>query len=106
VRGEVGRCGFVNNLGDARARLAIDRARPSARYGFITNPRAPYGATIRRCSRSPFQDQRLARRRGSPPAPSVYARPRAEAPHDRARHHRETNGAELTDGCSVTLIKT
>ncbi len=40
---------FVNNLGDERAHLAIDRERGlSARYGFLTNPPRTYGATVRK----------------------------------------------------------
>jgi iron complex outermembrane receptor protein len=40
---------FVNNLGDERARLAIDRERGlRARYGFLTNPPRTYGATLRK----------------------------------------------------------
>ncbi|HYG26428.1 MAG TPA: TonB-dependent receptor, partial [Caulobacteraceae bacterium] len=40
---------FVNNLGDERARLSIDRERGlGARYGFLTNAPRTYGATIRR----------------------------------------------------------
>ncbi len=40
---------FVNNLGDERARLAIDRERGlRARYGFLTNPPRTYGATVRK----------------------------------------------------------
>jgi iron complex outermembrane receptor protein len=40
---------FVNNLGDERAKLAIDRERGlRARYGFLTNPPRTVGATIRR----------------------------------------------------------
>jgi len=40
---------FVNNLGDERAKLAIDRERGlRARYGFLTNPPRTYGATIRK----------------------------------------------------------
>jgi iron complex outermembrane receptor protein len=40
---------FVNNLGDERAKLSIDRERGlRARYGFITNPPRTYGATVRR----------------------------------------------------------
>jgi len=40
---------FVNNLGDARARLAIDRERGlRARYGFLTNQPRTYGVTLRR----------------------------------------------------------
>jgi iron complex outermembrane receptor protein len=41
--------GFVNNLGDERARLAIDRERGlRARYGFLTNPPRTYGVTARK----------------------------------------------------------
>ena len=41
--------GFINNLGDERAWLAIDRERGlRARYGFITNPPRTYGATVRK----------------------------------------------------------
>ena len=40
---------FVNNLGDERAKLSIDRERGlRARYGFLTNPPRTYGATVRR----------------------------------------------------------
>ena len=40
---------FVNNLGDERARLAIDRERGlRARYGFLTNPPRTWGATVRK----------------------------------------------------------
>ena len=40
---------FVNNLGDERARLAIDRERGlRARYGFLTNPPRTYGVTVRK----------------------------------------------------------
>jgi iron complex outermembrane receptor protein len=40
---------FVNNLGDERAHLAIDRERGlRARYGFLTNPPRTYGATVRK----------------------------------------------------------
>ncbi|WP_293676024.1 TonB-dependent receptor [uncultured Phenylobacterium sp.] len=40
---------FVNNLGDERAKLSIDRERGlRARYGFITNPPRTYGATVRK----------------------------------------------------------
>ena len=40
---------FVNNLGDERAKLAIDRERGlSARYGFLTNAPRTYGATVRK----------------------------------------------------------
>lgn len=40
---------FVNNLGDERAKLAIDRERGlRARYGFLTNPPRTYGATVRK----------------------------------------------------------
>jgi iron complex outermembrane receptor protein len=40
---------FVNNLGDERAKLSIDRERGlRARYGFITNPPRTVGATVRR----------------------------------------------------------
>lgn len=50
VRGENWEvAGFVNNLGDERAKLAIDRERGlRARYGFLTNAPRTYGATIRR----------------------------------------------------------
>jgi iron complex outermembrane recepter protein len=41
--------GFVNNLGDERARLAIDRERGlRARYGFLTNAPRTYGVTARK----------------------------------------------------------
>lgn len=40
---------FVNNLGDERAKLAIDRERGlRARYGFLTNPPRTYGMTFRK----------------------------------------------------------
>jgi iron complex outermembrane recepter protein len=40
---------FVNNLGDERAKLAIDRERGlRARYGFLTNAPRTYGATFRK----------------------------------------------------------
>ncbi len=40
---------FVNNLGDERAKLAIDRERGlRARYGFLTNAPRTYGATLRK----------------------------------------------------------
>ncbi len=40
---------FVNNLGDERAHLAIDRERGlRARYGFLTNQPRTYGATVRK----------------------------------------------------------
>ena len=40
---------FINNLGDERARLAIDRERGlRARYGFLTNPPRTYGVTVRK----------------------------------------------------------
>jgi len=40
---------FVNNLGDERAKLSIDRERGlRARYGFVTNPPRTWGATLRR----------------------------------------------------------
>jgi iron complex outermembrane receptor protein len=40
---------FVNNLGDERAHLAIDRERGlRARYGFLTNPPRTYGVTVRK----------------------------------------------------------
>ncbi len=40
---------FVNNLGDERAHLAVDRERGlRARYGFLTNPPRTYGATVRK----------------------------------------------------------
>lgn len=40
---------FVNNLGDERAKLSIDRERGlRARYGFLTNPPRTYGATVRK----------------------------------------------------------
>ncbi|MFZ5719651.1 MAG: TonB-dependent receptor [Pseudomonadota bacterium] len=40
---------FVNNLGDERARLSIDRERGlRARYGFLTNAPRTFGATVRR----------------------------------------------------------
>jgi iron complex outermembrane receptor protein len=40
---------FVNNLGDERARLALDRERGlRARYGFLTNPPRTYGVTLRK----------------------------------------------------------
>ncbi|RAK67422.1 TonB-dependent receptor [Phenylobacterium kunshanense] len=40
---------FVNNLGDERAKLSIDRERGlRARYGFITNAPRTYGATFRK----------------------------------------------------------
>ncbi|WP_397422760.1 hypothetical protein [Phenylobacterium sp.] len=40
---------FINNVGDERARLAIDRERGlRARYGFLTNPPHTYGATVRK----------------------------------------------------------
>ncbi|MBL8771704.1 MAG: TonB-dependent receptor [Phenylobacterium sp.] len=40
---------FVNNLGDERAKLAIDRERGlRARYGFLTNAPRTWGATLRR----------------------------------------------------------
>jgi iron complex outermembrane receptor protein len=40
---------FVNNLGDERAKLAIDRERGlRARYGFLTNPPRTVGATFRK----------------------------------------------------------
>ena len=40
---------FVNNIGDERARLAIDRERGlRARYGYLTNPPRTYGATVRK----------------------------------------------------------
>jgi iron complex outermembrane recepter protein len=40
---------FVNNLGDERARLAIDRERGlRARYGFLVNPPRTYGLTLRK----------------------------------------------------------
>jgi iron complex outermembrane receptor protein len=50
VRGEGWEvAGFVNNLGNERAHLAIDRERGlRARYGFITNPPRTYGATVRK----------------------------------------------------------
>jgi iron complex outermembrane receptor protein len=41
--------GFVNNLGDERAKLAIDRERGlRARYGFLTNPPRTYGVQVRK----------------------------------------------------------
>ena len=41
--------GFVNNLTDERAKLAIDRERGlRARYGYLTNPPRTYGITVRR----------------------------------------------------------
>lgn len=50
VRGEGWEvAGFINNLGDERAHLAIDRERGlRARYGFITNPPRTFGATVRK----------------------------------------------------------
>ena len=40
---------FVNNLGDERAHLALDRERGfRARYGFLTNPPRTYGLTLRK----------------------------------------------------------
>jgi iron complex outermembrane recepter protein len=40
---------FVNNLGDERARLAVDRERGlRARYGFLVNPPRTYGVTLRK----------------------------------------------------------
>lgn len=50
VRGEGWEmAGFVNNLGDERARLSIDRERGlRARYGFQTNAPRTYGVTLRR----------------------------------------------------------
>jgi iron complex outermembrane receptor protein len=50
VRGETWEAAaFVNNLGDERAHLAIDRERGlRARYGFLTNPPRTYGATVRK----------------------------------------------------------
>lgn len=40
---------FVNNLGDERAWLSIDRERGlRARYGFLTNPPRTYGITLRK----------------------------------------------------------
>ena len=40
---------FINNVGDERAKLAIDRERGlRARYGFLTNPPRTYGATVRK----------------------------------------------------------
>ena len=40
---------FVNNLGDERAHLSIDRERGlRARYGFVTNPPRTFGATVRK----------------------------------------------------------
>jgi iron complex outermembrane receptor protein len=40
---------FVNNLGDERAKLSIDRERGlRARYGFLTNQPRTYGATVRK----------------------------------------------------------
>jgi len=50
VRGEDWEvAGFVNNLGDERAHLAIDRERGlRARYGFLTNPPRTYGAMVRK----------------------------------------------------------
>lgn len=40
---------FVNNLGDERARLALDRERGlRARYGFLTNPPRTFGAMVRK----------------------------------------------------------
>lgn len=40
---------FVNNLGDERARLALDRERGlRARYGFLTNPPRTVGLTVRK----------------------------------------------------------
>ena len=40
---------FINNVGDERARLAIDRERGlRARYGFLTNPPRTYGLTVRK----------------------------------------------------------
>jgi iron complex outermembrane receptor protein len=40
---------FVNNLGDERAKLAIDRERGlRARYGFLTNAPRTIGATVRK----------------------------------------------------------
>jgi iron complex outermembrane receptor protein len=41
--------GFVNNVGDERARLAIDRERGlRARYGYLTNQPRTYGLTVRK----------------------------------------------------------
>lgn len=41
--------GFINNLGDERAKLSLDRERGlRARYGFITNAPRTYGATVRK----------------------------------------------------------
>jgi iron complex outermembrane receptor protein len=50
VRGDTWEvAGFINNLGDERAWLAIDRERGlRARYGFLTNPPRTYGATVRK----------------------------------------------------------
>ena len=40
---------FINNLGDERARLAVDRERGlRARYGYLTNPPRTVGATVRK----------------------------------------------------------
>jgi iron complex outermembrane receptor protein len=40
---------FINNFGDERARLAIDRERGlRARYGFLTNQPRTYGVTLRK----------------------------------------------------------
>ncbi|PZQ65449.1 MAG: TonB-dependent receptor [Phenylobacterium zucineum] len=40
---------FINNLGDERARLSIDRERGlRARYGFVTNPPRTVGASFRK----------------------------------------------------------
>jgi iron complex outermembrane receptor protein len=41
--------GFVNNLTDEHAKLAIDRERGlRARYGYLTNPPRTYGITVRK----------------------------------------------------------
>lgn len=41
--------GFINNVGDERARLAIDRERGlRARYGYLTNQPRTYGVTVRK----------------------------------------------------------
>ncbi|MCR5873064.1 TonB-dependent receptor [Phenylobacterium sp. J426] len=50
VRGETWEAAaFVNNLGDERAWLSIDRERGlRARYGFQTNPPRTYGVTLRK----------------------------------------------------------